>query len=132
MIRACALLLIGLLAIGAARAEAPDASLKAFLAKFADMAGRGAADAVAKVTRFPLKITVYQQPVAVSAAGFKHHFKLNSYPELAGCLKKTPPQPAPARSAGLGEQEVDCDGNIFYFAREHGAWRHSGFENVNE
>jgi hypothetical protein len=132
MIRVFALFLTGLLVVSAARAEAPEASLKAFLAKFADMAARGAADAAAKVTRFPLKNDVYQQPRTVSAAGFKHHFKSNSYPELADCLKTTPPRRAPGPKAEPDEWEVDCDGNIFHFARVGGAWRHSGFENVNE
>ena len=124
--------LAALLTVGAAQAAASDPSLKAFLGKFADMASHGAVASMAKVTRFPLKNEVYQQPGAISPSGFKHHFQLNGYPTLAACLKATPPQRATNRSADLGEWEVDCDGNIFHFARDGDAWRHSGFENVNE
>lgn len=124
---------LALLVLGsAARAETLDPALKAYLAKFADMAGRGAADAMAKVTRFPLKNQVYQEPAAVSAAGFKHHFQVNGYRNLAGCLKSTPPKRASGPGAELGEWEVDCEGSVFHFAQEGAAWLHSGFENVNE
>ena len=120
------------LGAGAAQAGALDPTLSVFLAKFADMARRGAADSMADVTRFPLKNAVYQEPTAISRAGFKHHFQLNSYPTLAGCLKTKRPERAASGNAGLGEWVVDCDGNAFYFANVGGQWRHSGFENVNE
>jgi hypothetical protein len=115
-----------------AQAAWPDSALKAFLAKFADMAAHGAADSMAKVTRFPLRNRVYQAPERISAAGFKHHFELNRFRELAGCLKSTPPRRADSGSADLGEWIVECDGNNFYFAQDGGGWRFSGFENVNE
>ena len=116
----------------AVEAAGPDPALKVFLAKFADIAGRGAADSMAQATRFPLRNRVYQQPDRISAAGFKRHFTLNAFRELAPCLKTTPAQPARRASAELGSFEVDCDGNIFYFAQDAGVWRFSGFENVNE
>lgn len=127
-------LLALVLAVAALGAEAatPDPALKTFLAKFADLAAHGAADTMAKVTRFPLRNRVYQAPERVNAAGFKSYFALNSFRELAGCLKSTPPQHAQTRHADLGEWLVDCDGNIFYFAQYSGGWRFSGFENVNE
>ena len=115
-----------------AQAAAPDPALKAFLAKFADMAAHGAADSMAKVTRFPLRNEVYQAPERISAAGFKHHFELNRFREMAGCLKTTPPQRAGAENVKLGEWIVECDGNNFYFAKTDDGWRFSGFENVNE
>ena len=116
----------------AAEAAGPDPALGAFLAKFADMAARGATDSMARVTRFPLRNRVHQQPDRVSAAGFKHHFMINGFRELAACLKSTSPQRVAGRNVEAGEWEVDCDGNVFYFAQEGGGWRFSGFENVNE
>ena len=127
-----AVLFVALMAAASAQAGAPDPSLQSFLAKFADMAARGAADSIAQVTRFPLKNAVYQAPGAISRSGFKHHFQINSYSHFTACLKTTPPQRASSRSAGLGEWVVDCDGSLFYFADVGGQWRHSGFENVNE
>jgi len=125
-------LLAFLVPAAAASAAGPEPALKAFLAKFADMAAQGAADSMAKSTRFPLINEVYQAPPKVSAAGFKHHFEKNGYRNLAACLKTTPPQPVKGASARLGDWEVDCNGNNFYFAREGGVWKHTGFENVNE
>lgn len=116
----------------AAEAAAPDAALKTFLAKFADMAAHGASDSVAKVTRFPLKNRVYQEPERISAAGFKQYFAHNGFRELAGCLKNTPPQSAKSKDADLGEWVVDCEGSRFYFAQDGGGWRFTGFENANE
>jgi len=117
------------LAAGAANL---DRELKAFLGKFADMAAHGAADSMAKVTRFPLRNRVYQAPEKISAGGFKHQFAENRFREFASCLKSTRPQPAARDSADLGEWAVDCDGSVFYFAREGDRWRFTGFENVNE
>lgn len=127
----CLGLLAQALTLGA-EAAAPDPGLRAFVAKFADMAARGAADAMGKVTRFPLRNRVYQQPGRIAAAEFKNNFTTNSFRELAACLKRTPPQRAAGSSADLGDWEVDCDGNIFYFAKDGAGWRFSGFENVNE
>ena len=126
------LLFVLALASSAAQAAGTDPALKAFLAKFADMAAHGAADSMAKVTRFPLRNQVYQEPTEISAAGFKHHFDKDGYRQLSDCLKSTPPQRASGEGAKLGEWEVDCGGNVFHFAREGDGWRHTGFENVNE
>ena len=127
-----ALVLALVLASFAAEAAEPDPALKAFLTKFAIMAERGAVDAMVKVTRFPLKNRVYQEPDRINATGFERHFKLNRFDELASCLKATPPRRAEGRDSDLGAWEVDCDGNIFYFAQEGGGWRFTGFENANE
>ncbi len=124
--------LMALMAARSALAATPEPPQKAFLAKFADMARRGAADSMADITRFPLKNAVHQEPSAISRAGFKHHFQLNAYPALAGCLKTKTPERAASGNSGLGEWVVDCEGNLFYFANVGGQWRHSGFENVNE
>ncbi len=115
-----------------ASAAEPDASLKIFLARFADMAAHGEADSMAKLTRFPLRNRVYQAPDRIGAAGFRRYFTRNGFRELAPCLKAGPPQRAKGRSADPGEWEVDCDGNVFSFVREGEGWRFSGFENVNE
>ena len=116
----------------AAQAAGADLGLKAFVAKFADMASHGAVDSMARVTRFPLRNRVFRQPERISAAGFKREVTLNAFADLAPCLKTTPAKPAQGRSAELGAFAVDCDGNIFYFAQDGGAWVFSGFENVNE
>ena len=113
-------------------AAAPDPALRAFLAKFADVAAHGAADGMAKLTRFPLKNRVYQQPERIRAAAFKSQFAVNGFRDLAACLKTTPPQPASGPSADLGAWAVDCNGSVFYFARAGADWRFTGFENVNE
>lgn len=116
----------------AAFAAEPDAALKTFLAKFADMAAHGASDAMAGLTRFPLRNRVYREPERIGAAGFGHYFARNGFRDLAACLKTTPPQAAARRDAELGSWQVDCNGNIFYFAKDGVGWRFTGFENVNE
>ena len=64
------------------------------------------------------------------------HIDRNSMSIIAARARQTSRPPPPARAAShsikLGEWEVDCNGNIFHFARDGSAWRHSGFENVNE
>ena len=116
----------------AAAAAALDPAPKAFLAKFADIAAQGAVDPMTKVTRFPLKNRVFQQPERIGPAEFPRYFARNGFRELATCLKTTPPRRVGKAGADLGDWVVDCDGNSFYFAREGGDWRFTGFENANE
>ena len=126
--------LLTALALGttAAAAASPDPALTRFLSPFADMAAHGAADAMAKVTRFPLRNRVFHEPERIGAAGFKLYFAQNHFRDLADCLKREAPKRVGARDADLGEWRVECDGNLFYFAKDPGGWRFSGFENVNE
>jgi hypothetical protein len=116
----------------AAYAAAPDPALKTFLAGFSDALRRGALEAAAGMTHFPIQNDVYQDSKTINRAEFKRHFGMIKEAGFAACLAKTAPKKAGADSRRLGDFDVDCDGNVFYFRKFEGQWRYSGFENVNE
>lgn len=120
------------LTVSAAGAAGVDPALKTFLGAFSDAVGAGATATVAGMAHFPLQNEAYQQPKTVSKSGFNQQFGFMKGKVFAACLKTTPPKRAAADNRRLGEWSVDCDGNVFYFAKFDGQWRYSGYENVNE
>jgi len=132
MRRSIRLALFALALAAPAHAAAPDPELKKFIAAFAEALKAKTPDTAAKLAHFPIRNAVYQEPETVSAKDFKSHFNGIKLAEFIACLKANAPTRSPAQSRRLGEWSVDCNGNIFYFGKFDGAWRYSGFENVNE
>ena len=112
-------ILVAVMATVSAQAATVDPALKAFLAKFADMAARGAAGSMAEVTRFPLKNAVYQEPNAISRGGcqtvalraentVKHHVACHAqhFDQLAVIDFEQPHFAMPARRAASDGQKL--------------------------
>lgn len=124
--------LLALVQANAAAAAGADAELKAFIADFAAKLGGGGVAAIESLAHFPLKNAVYREKETVSKGEFRKAFAYIADKQFVDCLRKNAPQRAAGASKRLGDWSVDCDGNVFYFAKFESQWRYSGFENVNE
>jgi hypothetical protein len=113
-------------------AEAPPAALAKVRLAFASAVAAKDLPAVSAVTTFPLKVTATGQPSSVARSAFPKFAQKNGYLENAGCLRSGVLERADAHDYGANVWLVNCDGNVFYFALANGAWRHSGYENINE
>ena len=130
--RISGLIVAALVSTAAYGAEAPPAALVTARIAFASALAAKDLSAAASATIFPLKVTVTGLPPTVSRSAFPKFLQRNGYEENAGCLKSDPLERADAREHGPDIWLVNCNGNIFYFSLAHGAWRHSGYENINE
>ena len=110
----------------------PPAALVKTRAAFAAAVKARDVGAVEALTSFPLKAAVHGQPPSVSRSAFPKFLKDNGYVELTECLSSGPLAPSKTGKRVADVWRIECDGNIFYFALENGAWRHSEYENINE
>jgi hypothetical protein len=118
--------------VAAHGAEAPPAALAKARLAFASAVAAKDLPAVSAVTTFPLKVAATGQPPSVAQSAFPKFVQKNGYVENAACLRSGPLERADAHDHGANVWLVNCDGNVFYFALAKGAWRHSGYENINE
>ena len=113
-------------------AEAPPLALAKARIAFASALAAKDLSAAAAATIFPLKVAAMGLPPTVSRSAFPKFMQRNGYEENAGCIKSEPLERADSHEHGANVWLVNCNGNIFYFALATGAWRHSGYENINE
>ncbi|MCB1540591.1 MAG: hypothetical protein KDJ25_06990 [Rhodoblastus sp.] len=124
-------LIAALAATSAFAADQPPAELRKLRTDFATAVAKKDQKAVEKLTAFPLRNIVYRAPKTVPASKFKAQMQM--YVELASCIKADPLTPATKGGATpKGEWEINCDGNVLAFGLRNGAWKHTGYENINE
>ena len=123
---------------GAVAAQGAPAGLDTMRQAFAGALAGKRVDAAMKMARFPLIQEVFQAPPKVTAAQFAK--ELNNMglddPGIQHCVAHDPAALTGAKDAGnkafIGAWNVNCDGNVFYFAQVKGAWLFIGYENINE
>jgi hypothetical protein len=124
--------------LGAAQAAPAPADLEKMRAAFAAAIAGKHVDAAMKMMHFPLIQEVYQEPPKVTAAQFGKDLGNLALDDAAiqHCVAHDPLEMTVTKDASnkgfIGAWNVNCDGNIYYFARKSGAWLFIGYENINE
>lgn len=116
----------------------PPAELDTMRQAFASALAGKHTDAAMKMTHFPLIQEVYKAPPKITAAQFVKELGDMGLDDadVQHCVAHDPAELTAAKDASnkgfIGAWNVNCNGNVFYFAQKSGAWLFIGYENINE